>query len=293
MQGQIGYLTRVDPAMTPNLTVFFGNILDAPFLRDVASGVDTIFHLAAVTSVAYAYTNPGETLLANIMGTYNLCTAARQVGVRRLIHTSSGGVYGSAVDGLPICETHPVRACNPYTASKLSADSVAETFYLSYDLPVTTCRIFNVYGPRMGKFLVIPTIGLQLLEGDEVKLGDVSPLRNFTYVEDIVAAFLRMAESEDVVGEIVNFGSPEAIAIKELAGQIGRLMGRQVRLVQDPQRFRPKKSEILVTTVDISKAKALLGWEPVIPLEDGLRRTINWMAAGGYNHPQVRPGLAR
>jgi len=244
--------------------------------------VDTVFHLAAITSVVYSYSNPDETVITNVQGTLNVCNAARHENVRRLIHISSAGVYGTAEDGAPISETHPVRAYNPYTASKLAADNVAESFHLSYDLPVATCRIFNVYGPRINRFLVIPTIINQLLKGSELKMGDLSPTRNFTYVDDMVNGFIRTAEEDSTVGQIVNFGSSRAVTIRELMHLIAELMGCEVNAVVDPERFRPVRSEIPRVVADSSKAKKLLQWEPTISLEDGLRRTIEWIKAGGY-----------
>ncbi|MBX7257524.1 MAG: SDR family NAD(P)-dependent oxidoreductase [Candidatus Hydrogenedentes bacterium] len=287
MRGSIGYLAGVPNHHTKNLEICGGNIRDGAFVREAAEGADTIFHLAAITSVAYSYANPEETIVTNVFGTLNVCNAARHEHVRRLVHTSSAGVYGTAVGGKPINEMHPVAAHNPYTASKLAADSTVESFYLSYDLPVTTCRIFNVYGPRIGRFLIIPTIIIQLMRGKELRLGDLTPTRNFTYVDDIVTAFVRMAEEDSVVGEVVNFGSTRAVTIGELAQMIANFMGKDMDIVADPERVRPKKSEILRVEADSSKARALLGWEPQVSLEEGLQRTIAWIEAGGYDDVTV------
>jgi nucleoside-diphosphate-sugar epimerase len=283
MRGSIGHMAAIPQEKQRKLEIVGGNIRDAAFVRDATVGIDTVFHLAAITSVVYSYSNPDETVVTNVSGTLNVCNAARHESVRRLVHTSSAGVYGTASGGQPIDETHPVKAYNPYTASKLAADNVVESFHLSYDLPVTIIRIFNVYGPRIGRFLVIPTIILQLLKGNELKLGALSPTRNFTYVDDIVNAYLRMAESDKVVGEVVNFGSPRAITIGELAMLVAGLMERDVAISEDPSAFRPAKSEIDRVLADVSKAKQLLGWEPRVKLEEGLRRTIDWVAAGGYD----------
>jgi len=199
------------------------------------------------------------------------------------VHTSSAGVYGTTAGDTPISETHPVRAYNPYTASKLAADNVVESFHLSYELPVTIVRIFNVYGPRIGRFLIIPTIILQLLKGSELKLGSLTPTRNFTYVDDIVDAYLLMAEHDSVVGEVVNFGSKRAVTIAELALLIAKLMQREVVISQDDKAIRPAKSEIERVLADVTKANQLLGWRPAVELEDGLKKTIDWIAAGGYD----------
>lgn len=283
MRGSVGYLGNVDPKHAHKLEICGGNLRDGAFVREAAVGVDTIFHLGAITSVAYSYANPEETMITNVFGTLNVCTAARHEHVRRLVHTSSAGVYGAAKAGEPISETHPLAAHNPYTASKLAADFTVESFHLSYDLPVTTCRIFNIYGPRIGRFLVIPTIIMQLMRGRELRLGDLTPTRNFTYVDDIVNAFIRMAEEDAVVGEVVNFGSTRAITIGELAQLIADLMGKDVSIVSDTSRLRPKQSEIQRVLADSTKAKTLLGWEAETDLEEGLQRTIDWIASGGYS----------
>lgn len=283
MRGSVGYLGDVESTHAHKLEICGGNLRDGAFVREAAVGVDTIFHLGAITSVAYSYANPEETMITNVFGTLNVCTAARHEHVRRLVHTSSAGVYGAAKAGEPITETHPLAAHNPYTASKLAADFTVESFHLSYGLPVSTCRIFNIYGPRIGRFLVIPTIILQLMRGRELRLGDLTPTRNFTFVDDIVTAFIRMAEEDSVVGEVVNFGSTRAITIGELAQLIADLMGKDVAIISDTSRLRPKQSEIQRVLADSTKAKNLLGWQAEIDLEDGLKRTIDWIAAGGYN----------
>jgi nucleoside-diphosphate-sugar epimerase len=283
-EGHIGYLGDAEEEFGDQLQICFGNIRDAAFVSAVTRGMDTVFHLSAITSVVYSYSNPTDTVTTNVVGTLNICNAARHENIRRLVHTSSAGVYGSVSADKPIDETHPVRCHNPYTASKLAADNVVESYHLSYDMPVSTIRIFNIFGPRVSPFLVIPTIILQLMEGDDLKLGDLDPTRNFTYVDDIVEAFMLMAESEAVVGEVVNFGSPEAVTIGQLAEMIARLMGKEMKLVSDSQRLRPAKSEIRRVEADISKARELLGWQPKISLEDGLRRTIDWVRDGGYSH---------
>jgi nucleoside-diphosphate-sugar epimerase len=283
MRGSIGHLAAIPAEQRRTLEIVGGNIRDAAFVRDATIGMDTVFHLAAITSVVYSYSNPDETVITNVSGTLNVCNAARHENVRRLVHTSSAGVYGGTSGDTPISETHPVRAYNPYTASKLAADNVVESFHLSYELPVTIVRIFNVYGPRIGRFLIIPTIILQLLKGRELKLGSLTPTRNFTYIDDIVDAYLRMAENENVVGEVVNFGSTRAVTIAELAVLIADLMEREVSISQDEKALRPAKSEIERVLADVTKAKQLLGWEPSVELEEGLKHTIEWIAAGGYD----------
>lgn len=282
-RGTVGYLAELSPGHAAAVGVRHGDICDGGFIRTAISGADTVFHLAAVTSVAYSYGNPEETIATNVTGTANVCSAAREAGVRRLVHTSSAGVYGTMRDDAPITEEHPVQACNPYTAGKLGGDHVAESYYLSYDLPVATCRIFNTIGPRMGRFLVLPTIILQLLKGNVLRLGDTRPTRNFTYVDDIVTAFVRMAEEDAAVGQVVHFGSERDISIGDLARLTAQLMDRQTDIQFDKGRLRPEKSEIHRVVADSSKARRLLGWQPEVPLEEGIRRTVEWISAGGYD----------
>lgn len=282
MRGSVGYLGAVAPDLAKNLEICGGNVRDGAFVREATVGVDTVFHLAAITSVQYSYSNPDETVMTNVLGTLNVCNACRHENVRRLVHTSSAGVYRSA--DTPIRETNPVKAYNPYTASKLAADSIVESFYLSYELPVATCRIFNVYGPRIERFLVIPSIVLQLLRGKDLKMGDLTPTRNFTYIDDIVDAFIAMGEHEAAVGDVVHFGSTRAVTIGELAKMIAGLMDKEVEIQMDPERLRPAKSEIHRVQADSTKAREMLGWKPKVELETGLRTTIDWIAAGGYGN---------
>ena len=286
-EGRTGYLSKVPEEHKDRLQLCFGNIRDASFVNAVTRGMDTVFHLAASTSVVYSYSNPDDTVITNVTGTLNVCSACRHEGVRRLVHTSSAGVYGSLQAGSAITEKHPLKASNPYTASKLAADNIVESFFLSYDLPVVLCRIFNVYGPRVSPFLIIPTIALQLLDGKELKLGDLTPTRNFTYVDDIVRAFILMAEADKGLGEVVNFGSSEAVTIGQLAQMIAQIMDVKLSIVHDPSRLRPEKGEIHRVVADISKAKELLNWEPQVSLEEGLRQTIAWIKAGGYQERGV------
>ena len=274
VHGKPGHLADADHQ---NLTLHDGDLLDAEFVSAVVEGADHVFHLGAVTSVAYSYDHPEETVRTNVIGTLNVCQAARTHGVTRLVHTSTAGVYGNAENDAPITEAHPVRGCNPYTAAKLGGDHVAETYHLSYDLPVTTVRLFNVFGPRMGQYLIMPAIISQLLDGPELKLGDLTPTRTFTYVDDIVDGFLRAAQAEDAVGELVHFGAERVITMQELVDLIAELMNVKYTLHQDPDRLRPAKSEIFRVRVDSTKAQSLLGWTPTVGLEEGLRRTIAWM----------------
>lgn len=266
----------------PNLTLHDGDLCDADFVHQFIAGAEYVFHLGAVTSVAYSYDHPEETVHTNVLGTLNVCAAARAAGIRRMVHTSTAGVYGNAEGGLPITEDHPVHGCNPYTAAKLGGDHVAETYWLSYNLPVATVRLFNVFGPRMGRYLIMPTIIEQLLQGPELRLGDLTPTRTFTYVDDIVDGFLLAATRDEALGQVIHFGAERVISMGELADMIAEIMGVQYNLVQDPSRLRPEKSEIYRVVVDSSRARTQLGWSPDVGLEPGLRRTIEWFSG----HPE-------
>lgn len=254
-----------------------GDLRDAGFVRRAAEGMDTVFHLGAVTSVAYSYGHPEETIATNTLGTVNVCEACRAAKVRRLVHTSTAGVYGDARNGAPIAEDHPLTAHNPYTAGKLGGDFAAQACHLANGLPVATIRLFNVYGPRMGRFLIMPTVIEQLLRGPVLRLGDLRPTRTFVYVDDIVDAFLRMATAAEAVGEVVHFGGDEAVSMAALVRRIADLMGAECNIEADPARMRPGKSEIFAQTVDYGKARRLLGWSPATGLDEGLLRTITWI----------------
>lgn len=271
---KIGHLENI---LHDHLEIRGGDLCDATFVSEMLEGADTVFHLGAVTSVAYSYEFPEATITTNTLGTLNVCEAARQHRVRRLVHTSTAGVYGDADHGQPISEAHPVRGCNPYTAGKLGGDFTADTYYRSYDLPVCTIRLFNVYGPRVGEYLIIPTIIRQLMAGPEIRLGSLTPIRTFTYVDDLVRAFLLMAEQSDIEGETIHFGSENPISMQFLLDKIAGMMGVEYRLIHDSSRLRPTKSEINKVLVDITKAKTMLNWSPEISLDDGLPATIAWM----------------
>jgi nucleoside-diphosphate-sugar epimerase len=274
-----GYLRGLDHT---NLRIIGGDLRDGDFLRRSIVGHDTVFHLGAVTSVQYSYAHPEEAIAVNTLGTQHVCAACREAKVRRLVHTSTAGIYGNAKNNEPIDEGHPVAAHNPYTAGKLGGDFVAETYFLSYDLPVVIARNFNVYGPRMGRFLIMPTIIQQLLAGSEVRLGDLRPTRTFIYVSDVVEAYLAIATTEGVEGELIHFGTPEVVSMGELLEKIAAIIGREYRLIQDPSKMRPAKSEIYRQHVNCAKAERLLAWRPRVKLSEGLRETVQWIESGGY-----------
>ena len=274
-----GYLHR---GLVPNLTLSGGDLRDATHVHRAIDGADTVFHLGAITSVQYSFAHPAETIEVNTMGTNHVCAAARAAGVRRLVNLSTGGAYGNVPAGQRITEAHTMVASSPYIAGKIAADNVVQTYHLSFGLPTTTVRLFNAYGPRIGRFLIIPTVIQQFLRGPRIKLGDLSPVRAFLYIDDILDAIFAMAEAEGVVGDVVHFGGEETISMAELVQRIARLMEVNPEIEQDPARIRPANSEIQHQAVDISKARRLLQWSPKVALDEGLARTIDWIRAGGY-----------
>ena len=226
-------------------------------------------------AIPYSYLNPKEFVAVNVVGTANLLDAVREFDVQRFVQTSTSEVYGTA-QYVPMDEKHPLQAQSPYSATKIAAEKLAESYWRSFQLPITIVRPFNTYGPRQSTRAVIPTIITQALTGDQVRLGSRAPVRDLTFVEDTVAGFVRAAESEATIGEVLNLGSGRGVSIGELADQILAIIGKPVEIVDDPARTRPNQSEVQRLVADASKARNLIGWEPRISLEEGLRRTVEW-----------------
>ncbi len=271
-----GLLELLPKDKLDQVEVVMGDVRDYDAMLKAMKDVDIVFHLASLIAIPYSYIHPREVVETNVMGTLNVLMAAKEHGVERFVHTSTSEVYGTA-RYVPIDENHPLQGQSPYSASKIGADKLAESFYLSYDLPVCIIRPFNTYGPRQSARAVIPTIITQALTGDKVYLGNLHPTRDYTYVEDTVRAFIMIAECKRAVGEVINVGSNFEISIGDLAKKIISLIGKDVKIVVDPKRVRPKKSEVERLRCDYSKAKRILGWEPKVSLEEGLKRTIDWI----------------
>ncbi len=272
-----GLLELLPPDVLNAMEVIPGDLRDPDAVRDVSRGIDTIFHLGALIAIPYSYLHPREVVETNVMGTLNVLSAARDLGVRRIVHTSTSEVYGTA-QYTPIDEKHPLQGQSPYSASKIGADRLAESFFRAFDVPVCTLRPFNTYGPRQSARAVIPTIITQALTRETVYLGDLTPKRDLTFVTDSVEGFVKMATADDIVlGQEINLGSGQEVTIRELAETIFALLGRPPKIVTDPQRMRPSKSEVYRLWADNSKARDLLGWKPQITLESGLRTTIAWI----------------
>jgi dTDP-glucose 4,6-dehydratase len=279
-RGDPGLLRELSPhlggAGGGSLEIIAGDLRDLPAVQAAVRGVSHIFHLGALIAIPYSYLHPAEVVETNVIGTLNVLLAARESGVERVVHTSTSEVYGTARQ-VPIPESHPLQGQSPYSASKIGADKLAESFYCAYDLPVVTIRPFNTYGPRQSARAVIPTIITQALTRDKIFLGNLTPRRDLTYVSDTVAGFLSAGRAGGVIGETINLGANGEVSIGELAQTIIRLVGRPVEIVTDEARLRPEKSEVMRLWSDNRKAKQVLGWEPQVPLEEGLRRTIEWI----------------
>ena len=277
-RGDLGLLHMLPAEALSQVEIIAGDLRDVEAVRESVKDIDTVFHLGALIAIPYSYVHPREVVETNVMGTLNVLMAAREFGTQRVIHTSTSEVYGTA-RYVPIDESHPLQGQSPYSASKIGADRIAESFYRSFNVPVVTIRPFNTYGPRQSARAVIPTIISQALTRDEVKLGSLEPSRDFTFVADTVDGFLRAASADDVLGEEINLGNDNTIRIGDLAEKIFGMIGRTPRLVTDSQRIRPGRSEVLKLWASNKKAKELIGWEPRISLDEGLRRTVEWISA--------------
>jgi dTDP-glucose 4,6-dehydratase len=275
-RGDAGQLRFLSPAARGAVEVVFGDLRDANAVLDAARGVDVVYHLGALIGIPYSYVHPRETVDTNVTGTLNVLAAARERGVRRVVHTSTSEVYGTA-RAVPITEDHPLQGQSPYSASKIGADMLAESFHRSFALPVVTVRPFNTYGPRQSMRAVVPTIAVQALRGDVVRLGSLSPTRDLNYVTDTVDGFLRAGRVSGVEGRLLNLAGNQETTIGALAERIVAIVGRPVRIETDAARLRPEASEVQRLRGDASLARELLGWAPAVSLEEGLQRTVAWL----------------
>lgn len=276
----LGWLDEVDALTMRNIEVFAGDIRDPNGVRTAMKGCDAVLHLAALIAIPYSYHSPDTYVDTNVKGTLNVMQAARDLGVSRVVHTSTSEVYGTA-KFVPITEDHPLQGQSPYSASKIGADQLAYAYYASFDLPVIIARPFNTYGPRQSARAVIPTIITQIATGQkEIKLGAVSPTRDFNFVKDTVSGFVAALESDGGLGEVVNFGSNFEISIGDTAKLIAEVMNTEVVIVTDEARMRPENSEVERLWADNGKAKNLLGWQPAFAGREGFKRgigeTVDW-----------------
>jgi NAD dependent epimerase/dehydratase len=277
-----GWLDETSEDVKQSLDVFSGDIRDPNGVRAAVKGCDVVLHLAALIAIPYSYHSPDTYIDTNVKGTINVVQAARDYGVERVVHTSTSEVYGTA-RFVPITEEHPLQGQSPYSASKIGADQIATSFFLSFNTPVTVIRPFNTYGPRQSARAVIPTIITQIAAGArQIKLGAVHPTRDFNYVQDTVRGFLAVAEADAALGQVVNVGSNYEVSIGDTARLIAKLMGHEVEFVSDEQRLRPAGSEVERLWADNRKALQLAGWAPEYAglegLERGLLVTIEWFS---------------
>jgi len=272
-----GWLENID--CLDDVNVISGDIRDNNFCNEITKNIDIVFHLAALIAIPYSYVSPESYLDTNIKGTLNLCQASKLNNISHMIHTSTSEVYGTA-KYIPIDEIHPLQAQSPYSASKIAADSIAKSFYNSFDVPITIARPFNTYGPRQSARAVIPSIITQILNGaKEIKLGDITPTRDFNYVTDTTQGMLEIMENNSsTIGKTINIGSNTEISIKDTFMLIKKIIGSDVELITDKNRFRPKKSEVFRLCCDNTLISNLTKFSSKISFEDGLKMTIDWIS---------------
>ena len=272
------YWGWLDDIRHPRLEVVCGDVRDPNYCRHITRGCDTVLHLAALIAIPYSYTAPDSYVDTNIRGTLNICQAARDEGVRRIVVTSTSEVYGTA-QYVPIDEKHPRQPQSPYSATKIGADAIAKSFFNAFGPPVVIARPFNTYGPRQSARAIIPTIITQIANGaTEIKVGDLTPTRDFNYVRDTCRGFLALARAEGIDGEEINICTGTEISMADTLQLIADLMGANVQWIQDEQRLRPSKSEVFRLLGDNTKIKQLTDWQPTYSLRDGLTETIKWFS---------------
>lgn len=271
-----GWLDTFTKDKLKKIDIVLGDIRDSNGVRKAVAGVDVIFHLAALVGVPFSYHSPDSYVDTNIKGTLNILQASRDFNVEKVIVTSTSEVYGTA-KYVPIDEAHPLQAQSPYAASKIAADKIAQSFYFSFGLPVVIARPFNTYGPRQSLRAVIPTVIKQALSGSkQMKLGSLHPKRDFTYVKDTCRGFIHIANTDGILGEVINIASGRDISVEDLAKNIINQINPKIRIVSDKQRIRPKKSEVNHLLGSNEKISKLTGWQTEYSLADGLKATIEW-----------------
>jgi len=273
-----GMLGDIPEETYTGLEIIAGDLRDSHAVHEAMKGIDVVFHLGALIAIPYSYFHPTEVFQTNVLGTLHVMQSAREHGIEKIVHTSTSEVYGSA-QYTPIDEKHPLQAQSPYSASKIAADKLVESFHASYGLPVATIRPFNMYGPRQSARAVIPTIISQTLTQNEIFIGKLNTTRDFTYVCDTAEAFMQVAECDESIGRTMNVGSNTEISIGDLTRMIIDLIGNRVEIIQDDRRFRPENSEVQRLRADSSAASEILGWHPSTSLKDGLKKTIEWISS--------------
>lgn len=277
-QNDKGLLRYIDPEKRKYVEPIFGDLRDLSSITQAMKGCSHVFHLGAHIAIPYSYVNPADVVTTNVNGTMNVLLSARELGVERVVHTSTSEVYGSALY-VPIDEKHPLQGQSPYSASKIGADKVAESFYRSFDLPVVTIRPFNTFGPRQSARAVIPTIISQVIASQKVSIGALDTKRDFTFVGDTVAGFLLGGELQGLEGLTINLGTGVEVTIGELLETVIAISGKDIEVIQDKGRLRPEKSEVLRLLSNNAFAKQLMAWEPQVSLTEGLKLTYDWVAS--------------
>ena len=252
-----------------------GDIRETDLLKQALKDVDIVFHLAALIAIPYSYASPSSYIKTNVEGTLNLLQTGLECSVEKIIHTSTSEVYGTA-QYIPIDEKHPLQGQSPYSASKIGADMVAESFYRSFNLPVTTVRPFNTYGPRQSARAIIPTLILQMLKDTTIRVGSLHPIRDFTYVGDTVDGFIKAAEADGINGEVINIGSNQGISIGDLTDTLAQIVGKEITIECEEERVRPAHSEVNRLLCNNQRAKELMQWQPTVKLTEGLAKTVSW-----------------
>lgn len=272
-----GWIDTFDKSVKDNIKIVTGDIREYDGMKKIIKGQEVVFHLAALIAIPYSYLSPMAYVRTNVEGTTNILEACREYEVEKIVHTSTSEVYGTALY-VPIDEKHPMQGQSPYSASKIGGDKIAESFYKSFGLPVATIRPFNTYGPRQSARAVIPTIISQILAGKmEIKLGSLTPTRDFNYVKDTAEAFIKIAESEKTIGEVINAGSNYEISIGDTAKKIINIIGKDVKIISDEERMRPENSEVNRLWAENKKIKELTEWMPQYTIDAGLKETIKWI----------------
>ncbi len=271
-----GWLDSLDKKILNNIQVVSGDIRDANFVRNIVRGSEIVFHLAALIAIPYSYIAPDSYIQTNITGTLNIMQAVREFEVLKIIHTSTSEVYGTA-QYVPIDEKHPLSPQSPYSASKIGADMLAMSFYNSFNIPLSIIRPFNTFGPRQSMRAVIPTVIIQALKkAKNIKLGALTPKRDFNYVKNTVDGFIKIAESDKAIGETINIASGKEYSIGEIVNLIKKITGANFKVICEKERLRPEKSEVERLLADTNKAEALLDYRPLCTFEEGLKETIEW-----------------
>jgi NAD dependent epimerase/dehydratase len=273
-----GQLDDVEADVRSSLDVRSGDVRDPFFVSEAVRGCDIVLHLAALIGIPYSYVAPQSYVDTNITGTVNVLEAGRRHGVSRIVHTSTSETYGSA-QYVPIDEEHPLQGQSPYSATKIGADKLSESYWRSFETPVVTVRPFNTFGPRQSLRAVIPNIIVQALASDTIRLGSLDPVRDLTYVEDTVSGFMLAALADGVVGETINLGTGRGVTIAELVQVALKVLGLERQVVADEQRIRPEKSEVTALISENAKARRLLGWQPEYSLEQGIAALVPWYRA--------------